>query len=106
MMNLFRVKIRRRNSDRSHETALYIVSLYLLFFGLLGLVVDGIRSGLWNHLFAAATLPALPENWFVCSFAAAWLGGGGLSVNAGYCSVRNAWRRFQQRKTANRGKVQ
>lgn len=95
-----------RTADRSRETPLYIVSLYLLFFGLLGLVVDGIRSGLWSHLFAAATLPALPEDWFVCSFAATWLGGGGLSVNAGYCGVRNALRRFQLRKTAGRGKVQ
>lgn len=95
-----------RTADRSRETPLYIVSLYMLFFGLLGLVIQGLQAGLWNRLFAWLTFPALPEGWFICSFAAAWLGGGGLSVNAGYCGVRNAWRRFQLRKTAGRGKVQ
>lgn len=85
-----------RTADRSRETPLFVVSLYLIFFSMLGFVISAVQRGVLGHWSAWFSLPALPPLWDLWVMIAMTCGVFGLLLNSLYCTLRDVWRLFRE----------
>lgn len=85
-----------RTADRSRETPLFVVSLYLIFFSMLGFVLNAVQRGIWGDWSAWFPLPVLPLYWNFWVMVAMTVGVFGLLLNSLYCTVRDVWRLFRK----------